>query len=166
MGAKREDAEPLILDFLDSGELDPASLADAFDDNFDDAEPSRAGVRARVAGEMVAAPERGGKLWVGSVNHEVERADQLARRALGESTRGEERTRTLWEGADGSPIVGRVPGCEGVWLACGFGAKAGLFAPACAEGLATRILGQGGGWFDDPACDPARSAISWQSRSR
>ena len=94
------------------------------------------------------------------------RGGRLGRRGGGGCRGGGGGTGAVWGGGGGSRVVGRVPGCEGVWRACGFGAKAGLVAPACAEGLATRILGQGGGWFDDPACDPARSAISWQSRSR
>ena len=159
-------AEPLVMDFLPSGELNLASVADAFQERFGGAEPGRAGVRARVQGDLVAAPEQGGSLWVGSVDYDAERGALLAARALGESSPGEERTHALWEGGDGSPIVGRVPGCEGVWVACGFGASAGLFAPACAEGLAMRVLEETAGWFDDESYDPARPAVNWPSRSR
>jgi len=90
----------------------------------------------------------------------------LAARALGEITLGEERERSLWEGPDGAPIVGEVPGHEGLWLACGFGARAGLLAPACAEGLAARILEGGSGWFARERYDPSRPAVSWPERSR
>jgi glycine/D-amino acid oxidase-like deaminating enzyme len=164
--AAQVDAEPAALDFLPSGELDPASMANAFEERFAEAEPGRVSVRARVQGGMVAAPEREGRLWVGGVNYDAESAALLAARALGESSPGEERTRTLWEGGDGSPVVGRVPGCEGVWVACGFGASAGLFAPACAEGVAMRVLEETSGWFGERSCDPARPAVNWPSRSR
>jgi len=160
------DTAPLVMDFLPSGELDLASVTDAFDDRFGEIEPGRAEVRGRVQGDLVAAPERGGRLWVGSVDYDANRAEDLAARAIGESSPGEERARTLWEGGDGSPIVGRMPDCEGVWLACGFGASADLLAPACAEGLATRVLEETGGWFEGSSYDPARSTVNWPSRSR
>ena len=79
---------------------------------------------------------------------------------------GEEREHALWEGPDGAPIVGEVPGYEGLWLACGFGARAGLLAPACAESLATQILEGGSGWFSQEIYDPSRPAVNWPERCR
>lgn len=161
-----EDTNPLMMDFPPSGELDPSSVASAFEARFGDTESGRVGVRARVRGDLIAAPDRGGRLWVGSVDYRAEHASQLALRALGESSPGEERIRAVWEGGDGAPLVGPVPECEGVWMACGFGANAGLFAPSCAEGLAARVLEETGGWFEESSCDPSRPAVSWPSRSR
>jgi len=154
--------EPLVLDFLPSGELDPSAVADAFEERFGGHELGSAGVRARVSADLVAAPERGGRLWVGGAGEPSREAGELAARALGEVSLGEERERALWSGPDGAPIIGAVPGQEGVWLACGFGASAGLFAPACAEGLASRVLEGTSGWFSQPRYDSTRSAVSWQ----
>jgi glycine/D-amino acid oxidase-like deaminating enzyme len=158
--------EPLVLNYLPSGGLGPAALADALEGEFADEGPGGGGVRARVRGGLVAAPERGGRLWVGGVDYDGEGAEALATSALGDCAAGEERTRAIWTARDGAPIVGPVPGSAGVWLACGFGARAGLFAPACAEGLALRLLDGSTGWFTENACDPGRSSVSWPSRSR
>jgi len=158
--------EPLVLSFLPSGELDTDAVADEFEERFGELETERAGVRARVKGDALAAPERGGRLWVGGVNYSAAEAEGLAAQALGEINPGEERERTVWVGGDGDPIVGRAPGVEGVWVACGFGVSAGLFAPGCGEGMASRILGGATGWFDSERYDPSRPSVSWPSRSR
>jgi glycine/D-amino acid oxidase-like deaminating enzyme len=156
------EAEPLVLDFLPSGEHDESAVAGAFQERFGGPELGRVGVRARAAGDLVAAPESGGRLWVGGVEDPSGDAAALAARAIGEISLGEERELALWEGPDGAPIIGAVPGREGVWLACGFGAGAGLFAPACAEGLASRILEGVSGWFSQPRYDATRSSVSWR----
>jgi len=156
------EAEPSVLDFLPSGELDASAAAEAFEERFGGLDFGRAGTRARVVGDLVAAPESKGRLWVGGAGELLGDAAGLAARAIGEISPGEERERSLWEGPDGAPIIGAVPGSEGVWLACGFGASAGLFAPALAEGLATRILGGGSGWFSQPRYDVTRASISWR----
>jgi glycine/D-amino acid oxidase-like deaminating enzyme len=156
------EAAPLVLDFLPSGELDESAVADVFQERFGGPELGRAGVRARATGDLVAAPESGGRLWVGGVGDPSGDAAALAARAIGEISLGEERERALWEGPDGAPIIGAVPGTEGVWLACGFGAGAGLFAPACAEGLASRVLEGVSGWFSQPRYDATRSSVSWR----
>ena len=151
-----------MLDFLPSGELDANAVAEAFQERFGGQESGRAGARARVSGDLVAAPESGGRLWVGGIGGPSGDAAGLAARALGETSQGEERERAVWEGPDGSPIVGAVPGREGVWVACGFGVSASLFAPACAEGLASRILEGVSGWFSQPRYDATRSSVSWR----
>ena len=164
-GAKERagtEEEPLVLDFLPSGELDASAVAEVFQERFGGPESGRAGARARVSGELVAAPESGGRLWVGGLGEAPGDAASLAARALGETSLGEERERKVWEGPDGAPIVGAVPGREGVWLACGFGSSAGLYAPACAEGLALRILEGTSGWFSQPLYDATRPSVSWR----
>jgi glycine/D-amino acid oxidase-like deaminating enzyme len=154
--------EPLVLGFLPSGELDANAVAEAFQERFGGQESGRAGARARVSGDLVAAPESGGRLWVGGIGGPSGDAAGLAARALGETSQGEERERAVWEGPDGSPIVGAVPGREGVWVACGFGVSASLFAPACAEGLASRILEGANGWFQHPRYDAMRPSVNWR----
>ena len=151
-----------MLDFLPSGELDAGAVAEAFAERFGGPEPGRAGVRARVRADLVAAPESGGRLWVGGAGEPTGDAQALAARAIGEVSLGDERERALWEGPDGAPIIGAVPGREGVWLACGFGTSPGLLAPACAEGLASRILEGASGWFSQPRYDATRPSVNWR----
>ena len=147
-------------DLFGSDELGREFAASAFEERFEAEEPPRSEVRASVRGAVVASPDQHGQLWVGGVDCEGEQAALLAGEVLGEAASGEERTRPIWEPRDAAPIVGPVSTCQGVWLACGFGASASLFAPACAEGLATRILGGSGGWFDGPEFDPSRASLS------
>ena len=160
------EADPLVLDFLPSGELDTVAVEEALQESFGGIEAGRARVRARVRGDLIAAPERTERIWVGSAEEPLEAAADLASRALGEVTSGEERTRVFWESPDGAPIIGPVPDCAGLWVACGFGLRAGLLAPACAEGVAARILEGGSGWFDRELYDPARPGVNWPERSR
>ncbi|MCH2107129.1 MAG: FAD-binding oxidoreductase [Planctomycetes bacterium] len=157
-----EEGEPLVLEFLPSGELDASSVQGAFEERFGAAESESAGPRARVQRDLVAAPERGGRLWVGGADDAAGDRGALAARALGDAAAGEERERALWEGPDGAPIIGAVPGCERVWLACGFGARANLLAPACAETLSAKVLEGGGGWFARERFQPPRAALSWR----
>ena len=157
-----EAAEPMVLEFLPTGELDASAVQEAFEERFGPRDSGAPGPRARVQGELVAAPERGGRLWVGGLGEPKGDAGALAVRALGEAERGEVRERTLWEGADGAPIIGQAPGLNGVWLACGFGAKASLLAPACAEALSSKILEGGGSWFSQERFQPTRSTLSWR----
>ena len=156
------DEEPLVLEFLPSGELDAGSVQGAFEERFGAEEPEVEGPRARVQGDLVAAPERGGRLWVGGAEDSNGDQGALAARAIGDVVAGEERERALWEGPDGAPIIGAVPGCEGVWLACGFGAKANLLAPACAETLSSMVLDGAGSWFARERFRPARASLSWR----
>jgi hypothetical protein len=71
-------------------------------------------------------------------------AEGLAAQALGEINPGEERERTVWEGGDGDPIVGRVPGVEGVWAIGDLAGAPWLAHKAMHEGVmvAELIAGQ------------------------
>jgi glycine oxidase len=70
------------------------------------------------------------------------------------------RVTEVWAGlrpgsADGAPLLGRVPGYDGLWVAAGHGRNGILWAPVTADILATSILAG----HPDPALtpyDPAR----------
>src|SRR6185312_7427630 len=52
-----------------------------------------------------------------------------------------------WAGVFGStadrlPLVGRLPGSERVWVACGYSGHGNVLGLACGELLAARILGE------------------------
>ena len=140
--------------------------ASAFENHFEVEEPDRSEARAKVCADETALPEQGGQLWL--MAKEKRKAELLA--AVQETSDNEqgrlERRHCLWRSPDKSPVIGPALSTQGLWVACAFGENAALFAPACAEGLATRILDGESGWFSGQGYDPSRAALNWQSRSR
>lgn len=57
---------------------------------------------------------------------------------------------------DGRPVVGAVPGIEGLYVATGFGDDAFRLAPAIGEGLAQELRGQAVSAYDPALFSPAR----------
>ena len=60
--------------------------------------------------------------------------------------------------ADGLPIMGRVPGLEGAYLATGHGRQGILMSPACGQAMADLILDGSTDCIDLAPFDPARFA--------
>lgn len=149
-----------------TGGLGMEAMATAFESHFDQEEPSSSEVRAQVSGSLVASPEQGGRLWVGGHKQGEADAGALAQRVLGSARLKGQRTRSSWLSTDESPVIGPLPEAGGAWIACAFGENTSLFAPACAEGLAERILKGESGWFSRQDCDPRRASLSWLNRAR
>ena len=160
--ARSEEGE--LADLFAADALGGRAAAAAFESHFEQEEPSSSEVRAQVSGSSVAAPEQDGRLWVGGL--EQGEAEALARRVLGSALLKDQRTRSTWLAADERPVIGPLPAVEGAWIACAFGEKTSLYAPACAEALAERILKGETGWFRGGDCDPQRASLSWSNRAR
>jgi glycine/D-amino acid oxidase-like deaminating enzyme len=153
-------------DLFATNEQGREAAAGAFEAHFERDEPVSSEVMALVSGDLVASPEPEGRLWVrGAKQAEAERG-ALAERVLGCARVAAQRTHSSWMADDESPVIGPVPSVEGAWIACGFGEDVSLFAPACAEGLAERILKGESGWFSGKSCDPRRASLSWSNRAR
>ena len=153
-------------DLFATNELGPEAAAGAFEAHFEQEEPISSELRALVSGDFVASPEPEGRLWVrGTEQAEAERG-VLAERSLGSARLMAQRTHSSWLAEDKRPVIGPIPSVEGAWLACGFGEDVSLFAPACAEGLAERILKGESSWFNGINCDPRRASLSWLNRAR
>jgi glycine/D-amino acid oxidase-like deaminating enzyme len=158
-------AEP-VRDLFSSEELGMRGAASAFENHFEVEEPDRSEAMSRVSTDETALPEQGGKVWI--MAKDKSEAELLA--AAEEDSNNEherlERRHCLWRTSDKSPVIGPVRSTQGLWVACAFGENAALFAPACAEGLAVRILNGETGWFSGQGYDPSRDELNWQSRSR
>ena len=153
-------------DLFSTNRLGPEAAAGAFEAHFEQEGPSSSEIMAQVSGNLVASPEQGGELWVRGPEQVEGEAAALAERALGCVRLMGQRTHCSWLANDERPVIGPIPTLEGAWIACGFGGQAGLFAPACAEGLAERILKGEGGWFGGQNYDPGRASLSWSNRAR
>ena len=153
-----------IGDLFATNALGRQAAAAAFEDHFEQEEPSSSEVRAQVSGSSVAAPEQDGRLWVGGPKQAE--VDALAQRVLGSALLKEQRTRSTWLAADERPVIGPLPATEGAWIACAFGENTSLYAPACAEALAGRVLKGETGWFRGGDYDPRRASLSWSNRAR
>ncbi len=72
-----------------------------------------------------------------------ERIEALAGRLIGQSPRVERRWAGVWGTTpDGSPLVGRVPGRDGVWIAGGYSGHGNVLGLACGDLVARAILGE------------------------
>ena len=159
------DGGQALDDLFATNELGPEAAAAAFESHFEQGEPGSSEVRAQISGGLVASPEQSGRLWVGGPGQAEPAAEELAQRTLGTAQLKDQRERGAWSATDERPILGRLPFTEGAWIACAFGERESLFAPACAEHLSERILTGESGWFSGGACDPNRAAVSWSSRA-
>lgn len=153
-------------DLFAMNELNPEKAAAVFESHFEQEGPSGSDVSAQISGGLVASPEQSGRLWVGGFEQDEPAAEGLAQRMLGAARLSSQRSRCAWSTADERPIVGPLPSIRQAWIACAFGEKASLFAPACAESLSDLILAGESGWFSGGVCDPSRAAVSWSSRAR
>lgn len=66
---------------------------------------------------------------------------------------------------DDRPLIGPVPGIEGLWVVAGFNGHGFKLAPAIGEGVARLLCGEAAGAFDGAACAPARFAGERAPRS-
>jgi gamma-glutamylputrescine oxidase len=72
-----------------------------------------------------------------------ERIEALAARLLGQPPRVEHRWAGIWGTTpDGSPLVGRLPGRDGVWIAGGYSGHGNVLGLACGDLVARAILGE------------------------
>ena len=72
-----------------------------------------------------------------------ERIEALAGRLMGEPPRVERRWAGIWGTTpDGAPLVGRVPGRDGVWIAGGYSGHGNVLGLACGDLVARAILGE------------------------
>jgi gamma-glutamylputrescine oxidase len=72
-----------------------------------------------------------------------ERIQALATQLMGAPPRVERRWAGIWGTTpDGSPLVGRVPGRDGVWIAGGYSGHGNVLGLACGELVARAILGE------------------------
>jgi gamma-glutamylputrescine oxidase len=72
-----------------------------------------------------------------------ERIEELAARLMGEQPRVARRWAGIWGTTpDASPLVGRVPGRDGVWIAAGYSGHGNVLGLACGDLVARAILGE------------------------
>ena len=72
-----------------------------------------------------------------------ERIEALAGQLMGEPPRVERRWAGIWGTTpDGSPLVGPVPGRDGVWIAGGYSGHGNVLGLACGDLVARAILGE------------------------
>ena len=72
-----------------------------------------------------------------------ERIEALAGQVMGEPPRVERRWAGIWGTTpDGSPLVGPVPGRDGVWIAGGYSGHGNVLGLACGDLVARAILGE------------------------
>lgn len=72
-----------------------------------------------------------------------ERIEALAGQLLGEPPRVERRWAGIWGTTpDGSPLVGPLPGRDGVWIAGGYSGHGNVLGLACGDLVARAILGE------------------------
>ncbi len=72
-----------------------------------------------------------------------ERIEALAGRLMGEPPRVSRRWSGIWGTTpDGSPLVGPVPGRDGVWIAGGYSGHGNVLGLACGDLVARAILGE------------------------
>jgi glycine/D-amino acid oxidase-like deaminating enzyme len=162
--AAQEDAP--LRDLFSSEALGMGGAASAFENHFEVEEPDRSEAVARVSADETALPEQGGQVWVMAKDKSGAELLAVAEEDSNNEQGRLERRHCLWRAPDKSPVIGPVLLTQGLWVACAFGEKAAVFAPACAEGLAVRILDGESGWFSGQEYDPSREALNWQSRSR
>jgi glycine/D-amino acid oxidase-like deaminating enzyme len=135
---------------------DPAAL-DAFFSTGDELEAPHACLLEASTGDLVAAnPLSGSLVLVASTDP----APLLARHDLpalhGDLGPARVRRGQAWRAVDGLPLVGRVPGASGLFLALGCGRAEALLAPGLAAGLVAELEGRPVAAYDRARLAPAR----------